>query len=1036
MALIDNTQTFVSKPAAEWTSVNPILYYGQRGHENDTQKNKTGDGETFWNDLPYDAGDGDGTVTSVALSLPGIFSVSGSPITTAGTLTATLVNQNANLIFAGPSTGSPAAPTFRSLVGADIPNISSGLTGILPVANGGTNKSSWTQGSVVYAGTGGTALAENNAVFNWDLTNLSLQVGHAAPITNYDIYLKKSRNSEVDIVTENTSGGTSAFAGFAAINNVTKFVSWGVTGGGFTPSGLILADIAHFGTTATNGMVITARDSGAGSKIKFAVGGFASINEAWRMTQVGITNTQADGSAYIHLKAGTTAANSAPIKLTSGSLMTAPEIGALEFLTDRLYFTQTTGTTRQTIAYLSDIAASAVTGTGTTGKLTKWTNGAGGVIGDSIVSESSTKLTIAGNLDISGATNDYAFYGYGNHATYGAGVLDATYADNSTSKPMLTLIRRTSNVGIVPDGIGGHILWYVDADDGGPSLTEAGKVGMVWKESSLLSLISPNASAFDIATTLSGAYTTVASFGGGAKIGKFTSPSITSPSRLTASVENIELDIDLSSSKNFATGALATQRAVRFRQPTYTFFGASTLTNAYTVSIDGAPIRSTNATFTNTTALHIGAGAVGGTTTNSFGLQVNAQTGATNNYSAVFLGGNVGIGNSAPGVAFDVTGAGRFSTNLAVGVGSNTPTGLVSGATIGETALGYDNVRIGVANGTARAIFEDAGQTQWEIDNELGVLRIYNIGVIRATFQSSTGFHGIGSITAAAKTHWADNISAASWTINGLGLRYDTATFTNTSSAAASTVTNQYAHAFRQITFASSNAITVTNAVNVFIDRPQAGSGTTITNLYALSLGGALLFSGATGGITFSDALGVGRTIKTDTGTNGFNSNPLLVVAGAGAVDGATQNDGANLTLRGGAGNTGAGTGIGGSVLIQGGAGTSQVGGNVELTGGAGSTEGNILCNSNFKLTTAGDGIYVKEGTNATMGSNTLVAGTVTVSTTKVTASSRIYLTPQNVSGTAGSVSVSARVAGTSFTILSTSALDTRLIAWVIIEPS
>jgi hypothetical protein len=67
---------------------------------------------------------GAGTVTSVALSLPNLFSVSGSPVTSTGTLTATLSEQAANAIFAGPTTGSNAAPTFRSLVAADIPDLS------------------------------------------------------------------------------------------------------------------------------------------------------------------------------------------------------------------------------------------------------------------------------------------------------------------------------------------------------------------------------------------------------------------------------------------------------------------------------------------------------------------------------------------------------------------------------------------------------------------------------------------------------------------------------------------------------------------------------------------------------------------------------------------------------------------------------------------------------------------------------------------------------------------------------------------------
>lgn len=67
-------------------------------------------------------GGGSGSVTSVGLSLPAQFSVSGSPVTTTGTLAATWANQNANIVFAGPSSGGAATPAFRALVGADLPN--------------------------------------------------------------------------------------------------------------------------------------------------------------------------------------------------------------------------------------------------------------------------------------------------------------------------------------------------------------------------------------------------------------------------------------------------------------------------------------------------------------------------------------------------------------------------------------------------------------------------------------------------------------------------------------------------------------------------------------------------------------------------------------------------------------------------------------------------------------------------------------------------------------------------------------------------
>jgi hypothetical protein len=88
-------------------------------------------------------------------------------------------------------------------------------------------------------------------------------------------------------------------------------------------------------------------------------------------------------------------------------------------------------------------------------------------------------------------------------------------------------------------------------------------------------------------------------------------------------------------------------------------------------------------------------------------------------------------------------------------------------------------------------------------------------------------------------------------------------------------------------------------------------------------------------------------------------------------------------------------------------------------------------------MNTAGNGIYIKEGTNATMGVVTLVAGTATVSTTKVTANSRIFITTQGGTLTnIGAQYISARTAGTSFVITSMNILDTSTVGWKIIEPA
>jgi len=64
---------------------------------------------------------------------------------------------------------------------------------------------------------------------------------------------------------------------------------------------------------------------------------------------VGIGVTSPTG--VLHLKAGTTAASTAPLKFTSGTNMTAAEAGAVEWDGTNLFITQTSGPTRKTIAY-------------------------------------------------------------------------------------------------------------------------------------------------------------------------------------------------------------------------------------------------------------------------------------------------------------------------------------------------------------------------------------------------------------------------------------------------------------------------------------------------------------------------------------------------------------------------------------------------------------------------------------------------------------------------------------------------------------
>ena len=66
-----------------------------------------------------------GGVTSVGMSMPSEFSVSGSPVTGSGVLSASWLPVTGGYVLAGPAPGSPSAtPSFRLLSALDIPDIS------------------------------------------------------------------------------------------------------------------------------------------------------------------------------------------------------------------------------------------------------------------------------------------------------------------------------------------------------------------------------------------------------------------------------------------------------------------------------------------------------------------------------------------------------------------------------------------------------------------------------------------------------------------------------------------------------------------------------------------------------------------------------------------------------------------------------------------------------------------------------------------------------------------------------------------------
>jgi hypothetical protein len=91
-----------------------------------------------------------GTVTSVDFAAPAIYTVSGNPLTSSGTITLGLVNQPSGLVWCGPASGADAAPAFRQLTYLDMPLVAGSNITFTP---SGKN---WVIASTASGGGGGT----------------------------------------------------------------------------------------------------------------------------------------------------------------------------------------------------------------------------------------------------------------------------------------------------------------------------------------------------------------------------------------------------------------------------------------------------------------------------------------------------------------------------------------------------------------------------------------------------------------------------------------------------------------------------------------------------------------------------------------------------------------------------------------------------------------------------------------------------------------------------------------------------------------
>lgn len=152
------------------------------------------------------------------------------------------------------------------------------------------------------------------------------------------------------VVGEYTLTGTGTVVAMQTAPTFLGTVIFGTTGGAGTLQMNRSSDGTSVGTILAGSSFVTINGV---SGVEFGGGSSNGVRVTAAGTYFGrAAISNANPTACVTLAAGTTGASTAPLKFTSGSLLTSAEAGAVEFLTDAFYATITTGPSRKTFAFL------------------------------------------------------------------------------------------------------------------------------------------------------------------------------------------------------------------------------------------------------------------------------------------------------------------------------------------------------------------------------------------------------------------------------------------------------------------------------------------------------------------------------------------------------------------------------------------------------------------------------------------------------------------------------------------------------------
>lgn len=252
-----------------------------------------------------------------------------------------VVDQPANVVYAGPASGPDAPTAFRTLVPADIPTLNqnttgtaANVTGVVAVLNGGTGATT--------AGTARSNLSAAKSGANTDITSVALTTGTVSttPSTNTDIVNK--------LYVDSTAQGLNFHEAcqYASTANFTAAYNNGVSGVGatLTNSGALAAFAIDGYTFVSPGdvgkRVLIKNQSAAAENGVYTVTTVGSGAVAWVLTRAtdfdtpGTGANQIDAGDFFYILGGTANANTSwvqqtPLPITVGvTALTFIQFGA------------------------------------------------------------------------------------------------------------------------------------------------------------------------------------------------------------------------------------------------------------------------------------------------------------------------------------------------------------------------------------------------------------------------------------------------------------------------------------------------------------------------------------------------------------------------------------------------------------------------------------------------------------------------------------------------------------------------------------